>query len=105
MGPFRPVLVIFAGPSSVYKGQYSVSADVQVWRGDVCVTTVRILDLINTAGPDGFDPSCVEQFGSIIARMTARLCDEELFERINKRSVHTWHDLQTMFPAPSIHVQ
>lgn len=101
MSQFRPVLVIFSGPSSVYPGKVRISADVQIWRGNVCITTVKCADFMDAAGPDLSDITTVEQFAVIMSRFTSRMCDEELFERIRAKSIHHWRDIERQFPAPT----
>lgn len=98
MEPFRPVLVIFAGPSSIPEYGLRVSADVQIWRGDACVTTVPVLDLIRMDWPQDFDPSCVEQMAAITSRIVARLIDEKLYERLKDGRAHTWGDIAVKYP-------
>lgn len=101
MEQFRPVLVIFAGPSNVYDGRMRVTSDVQVWRGDICVTTVQMLDIAGEDWPPEFDPSCVEQFAGITSRIVARQLDEKLYERLAAGKVNKWSDLHRQFPPPT----
>jgi hypothetical protein len=105
MLPFRPVLVTFAGPSPLDPHTLRITTDVQVWRGNVCVTTVRILDIFSMDEPKDFDPSCVEQFAGIMSRIASVRCDEEMYARLASRTVHTWHDLERQFPVPTVDVQ
>lgn len=77
-----------------------VDANVQVWRGNMHVTTIKLLEYAPVpAGPD-FEPTCVEQYAAHTSRIIARLLDEELFHRIGHAAVHTMHDIEKEFPPP-----
>ncbi len=73
-------------------------ASVQVWRGEVHITTIELLDLVEWSAPEQGNHSTIEHYATVAARALARALEDAAMLAVEKGVTHSLHDIRREFP-------